>query len=142
LRESDFDVGLKIRRAVLGDDYVESALKNADEFSRPFQELTTEYCWGRVWSRAGLSLRDRSLLNIAMLVALNRPRELRLHLKGALRNGCSLEEIREVLLQATIYCGVAAAATAFDITRKAIREFERGDIEGGSVGGSVDGGEQ
>ncbi len=94
-----FEQGLAVRKAVLGDDYVEASIKNADDFNRPLQELVTEYCWGAVWTREGLPRKTRSLLNLAMLATLNRPHELELHLRGALRNGCTKDEIREVLLQ-------------------------------------------
>ena len=104
-----FEDGLAVRRAVLGDAYVDQALAEADELSRPLQELVTEYCWGAVWTRPGLARKTRSLINVAMLTALNRPHEVRLHLRGALQNGCTKEEITEVLLQAAIYCGVPAA---------------------------------
>jgi 4-carboxymuconolactone decarboxylase len=117
-----FDKGLEVRKAVLGADYVEASIKNADEFNRPLQELVTEYCWGAVWTREGLSRKTRSLLNLAMLSVLNRPHELELHLRGALRNGCSKEEIREVLLQVAIYAGVPAAVDAFRTARKVLSE--------------------
>lgn len=118
------EAGLKIRREVLGDDYVNRSMQQADEFTRPFQELVSEYCWGAVWARPGLPRRTRSLLNIAMLTALNRPHEVRLHLKGALNNGCSRDEIREVLLQAAIYCGVPAALDSFRIAREVFKEAD------------------
>lgn len=115
---SRFERGLAVRRAVLGAEYVDRALADADEFTQPLQELVTEYCWGEIWTRPGLPRKTRSLLNIAMLVALNRPHELKLHLRGALRNGCSRAEIMEVLLQAAIYCGVPAAVDSFRIARE------------------------
>ncbi len=118
------DAGLKIRREVLGDDYVNRSMQQADEFTRPFQELVSEYCWGAVWARPGLPRRTRSLLNIAMLTALNRPHEVKLHVKGALNNGCSRDEIREVLLQAAIYCGVPAALDSFRIAREVFKEAD------------------
>jgi 4-carboxymuconolactone decarboxylase len=118
-----FEEGLEIRRAVLGREFVDKAISEADEFSRPFQELVTEYCWGTVWARPGLSHKIRSLINIAMLTALNRPQELRLHLRGALNNGCTREEILEVLLQTAIYCGVAAASDSFRVTREFFAEI-------------------
>jgi len=118
------EAGLKIRREVLGDDYVNRSMQQADEFTRPFQELVSEYCWGAVWARPGLPRRTRSLLNIAMLTALNRPHEVKLHLKGALNNGCSRDEIREVLLQAAIYCGVPAALDSFRIAREVFKEAD------------------
>jgi 4-carboxymuconolactone decarboxylase len=109
--------GLAIRREVLGDEYVDAATFNATDFTRPLQELVTEYCWGEVWSRPGLPREIRSLLNIAMLTALNRPHELELHIAGARRNGCSDDQIMETLLQAAIYCGVPAAVDAFRTAR-------------------------
>lgn len=117
-----FEKGLEVRREVLGADYVDNSIKNADDFSMPLQELVTEYCWGEVWTRPGLSKKTRSMLNLAMLTALNRPHELKLHLRGALRNGCTKEEIKEVLLQATIYCGVPAGVESFKIAREVFKE--------------------
>src|SRR6188768_3325574 len=118
------DKGLEIRKAVLGEAYVSNALKNADSFNKPFQELVTEYCWGAVWGREELPRKTRSMLNLAMLTALNRPHELKMHVKGALRNGVTKEEIREVLLQTAIYCGVPAAVDAFRTGKEAIKEYE------------------
>jgi 4-carboxymuconolactone decarboxylase len=115
-----YEQGLAVRKAVLGDEYVEAAIRNADDFNRPLQELVTEYCWGAVWTREGLPRKTRSLLNLAMLATLNRPHELELHLRGALRNGCTKEEIREVLLQVAIYVGVPAAVDSFRIARKVL----------------------
>ena len=117
-----YDKGLAIRREVLGADYVDNAIRNADDFNRPLQELVTEYCWGAVWGRPGLPKKTRSMLNLAMLTALNRPHELKLHVRGALKNGVSREEITEVLLQAAIYCGVPAAVDAFRTAREALKE--------------------
>ena len=113
-----FDAGLALRREVLGDDYVTRAMANADEFSQPLQELVTEFAWGTVWQREGLPRRDRSLMTVVMLVALNRPHELRLHLRGALNNGLSREELREALLHAAVYCGMPAAVDAFRAARE------------------------
>jgi len=121
---SRFEEGLAVRRAVLGEEYVNRAIEQADDFTRPLQELVTEYCWGTIWTRPGLSRKMRSLINLAMISALNRPHELKLHVKGALRNGCTKEEIREVLLQVAIYCGVPAAVDSFRIAAEAIKEFE------------------
>ena len=117
-----FEQGLAVRKAVLGDEYVEASIKNADDFNRPLQELVTEYCWGAVWTREGLPRKTRSLLNLAMLATLNRPHELELHLRGALRNGCTKEELREVLLQVAIYAGVPAAVDSFRTARKVLAE--------------------
>lgn len=119
-----FDAGLATRRAVLGNDYVDRALANADDFSRPLQELVTEFAWGTVWQRPGLPRRDRSLMTVVMLVALNRPHELRLHLRGALNNGLSREEIREALLHAAVYCGMPAAVDAFRAAREVFAELD------------------
>ncbi|AQZ96357.1 carboxymuconolactone decarboxylase family protein [Halopseudomonas phragmitis] len=116
--------GLEIRTQVLGQEYVDKSLQNADEFSRPLQELVTEYCWGHVWGREGLSLKERSMINLAMISALNRPHELKLHIRGALRNGLSPEQIREILLQVGIYCGVPAAVDSFRIAREALAEAD------------------
>ena len=118
-----FEKGLSIRREVLGAEYVDKALAEADDFSRPMQELVTEYCWGATWSRPGLSRKMRSLLNLAMLTALNRPHEVKVHLKGALNNGCTKEEIMEVLLQTAIYCGVPAAVDSFRLARQVFAEI-------------------
>ena len=115
-----FEKGLRTRRDVLGDDYVDRALANADDFSLPLQEIVTEYCWDKVWNRPGLPRRTRSLLNIAMLSVLNRPHELRVHVAGALRNGCTPEEIREVLLQVTSYAGVPAGVDGFRVAREVL----------------------
>ena len=120
-----FDRGLAARKAVLGSDYVEKSLAQADEFTRPLQELVTEYCWGAIWTREGLPRKTRSLLNIAMLTALNRQHELKLHVMGALRNGCTQQEVQEALLQATIYAGVPAGVEAFRTAREALTEYQK-----------------
>ena len=121
---SKFDDGLAVRKAVLGAEFVDKAIASADEFNRPLQELVTEYCWGAIWTREGVSRRVRSMLNLAMLTALNRPHELKMHVQGALRNGVTREEIREVLLQATIYAGVPAGVDAFRVAREAMADFK------------------
>ena len=118
-----FAKGLKTRREVLGAEYVDNALKNADEFNQPMQEFVTEYCWDQVWNRPGLDRRTRSLLNLAMLTALNRPHELKLHVRGAINNGVSKDEIREVFLQAAVYCGVPAAIDSFRNAREVFKEL-------------------
>jgi 4-carboxymuconolactone decarboxylase len=105
--------GLATRREVLGDEYVDRSLRNANEFSAAAQELVTEYCWGAVWSRPGLDRRTRSLINLAMLTALGRMHEFRVHVRGAINNGCTTEEIGETLLQATVYCGAPAGLESF-----------------------------
>jgi 4-carboxymuconolactone decarboxylase len=120
-----FEIGLRVRRDVLGAEYVDKSISQADEFNRPLQELVTEYCWGAVWSRPGLSRKTRSLLTLGMLTALNRAHEVKLHLRGALNNGCTQEEIMEVLLQAAIYCGVPAAVDSFRLAREVFNEIER-----------------
>jgi 4-carboxymuconolactone decarboxylase len=120
-----FEKGLEIRKSVLGKEFVENAIKSADDFNRPLQELVTEYCWGAVWGREGLTKRDRSLLNLAMLSALNRPHELKVHVKGAIANGLTRDEIREVLMQVAIYCGVPAAVDSFRIAREALNELDK-----------------
>ncbi|WP_433709648.1 carboxymuconolactone decarboxylase family protein [Nocardia sp. CA-084685] len=119
---SKLEAGIATRRLVLGAEHVDRSLERATEFSRPMQELVTEYCWGAVWSRPGLTLRDRSLLNLAMLTALNRPHELKLHVRGALNNGVTPAELREALLQACIYCGVPAGMEAFRTTEEVLIE--------------------
>lgn len=126
-----FDKGLQTRREVLGSDYVDNAIKNADAFSLPLQELVTQYAWGDVWNRPGLPRRERSMLVLAMLTALNRPHELKLHLRGAINNGVTREEIREIFLQAAIYCGAPAAMDSFRVAREV---FAALDAEAASSG--------
>jgi 4-carboxymuconolactone decarboxylase len=123
MSQSLFDQGHKTRRDVLGAEYVDAAIASADDFNRPMQELVTQYCWGDIWNRPGLDRRTRSLLNLAMLTALNRPHELKLHVKGALRNGVTKDEIREVLLQTAIYCGVPAASDSFRCAREVFKDM-------------------
>jgi 4-carboxymuconolactone decarboxylase len=120
-----YDRGLEIRTEVLGKEYVANAMRNADDFNMPMQELVTEYCWGAVWGREGLEKKTRSLLNIAMLSTLNRPHELKVHVKGAIRNGATKTEIREVLLQVAIYAGVPAAVDSFRVAKEALGELEK-----------------
>jgi 4-carboxymuconolactone decarboxylase len=120
-----FEKGLATRKEVLGATHVERSLAAADDFSRPYQEAVTEYCWGAIWNRPGLDRRTRSLLNLAMLTALNREDEFRLHVRAAFRNGVTKDEIREVLLQAMIYCGVPAANSAFKQAREVFAEMAR-----------------
>jgi 4-carboxymuconolactone decarboxylase len=117
-----YERGLKIRREVVGAAYVDKSLAEADDFTRPLQELVTKYCWGEVWSRPGLERRERSLINLAMIAALNRPHELKLHVRGALRNGLTREQISEVFLQAAIYCGVPAALDAVRLAKEVFAE--------------------
>lgn len=117
-----FERGLETRREVLGAAYVDASIRNADDFNRPMQELVTQYCWGDIWNRPGLDRRTRSFLNLAMLTALNRPHELKLHVRGAINNGLTQDEIREVFLQAAIYCGVPAAIDSFRVAREVFNE--------------------
>jgi 4-carboxymuconolactone decarboxylase len=120
-----FDKGLEIRKSVLGKEFVENSLRNADDFNMPMQELATEYCWGYVWGRPGLDKRTRSFLNLAMIAALNRPHELKIHVQGALRNGLTRQEIMEVFLQVAIYCGVPAGVDSFRIAKEAFAEYDK-----------------
>jgi 4-carboxymuconolactone decarboxylase len=117
-----FETGMKIRREVLGDAHVDAAIAKRNAFSEEFQDLITRYAWGEIWTRPNLPRQTRSLITIAMLVALNREEELRLHLRAALRNGATQEEIRETLLQSAIYCGVPAANSAFRIAQEIFSE--------------------
>lgn len=119
-----YDKGLAIRKAVLGEAYVSRALARTDAFNAPLQDLVTEYCWGAVWGREGLSRRDRSMINVAMISILNRPHELKAHIRGALTNGLSREEIREILLQTAIYGGVPCAVDSFRLANEAFAEIE------------------
>jgi 4-carboxymuconolactone decarboxylase len=127
-----YEQGLGIRREVLGDAYVDAALATADELGRPLQELVTEYCWGEIWARPGLPRATRSLVNVAILTALNRPHELQTHTSGALRNGCSESEIVEVVLQTAIYCGVPAAIDAMRSVRAGLAAYK--EQEAGAAG--------
>jgi 4-carboxymuconolactone decarboxylase len=122
MSEERYSTGMKVRREVLGDAYVDKAMQNVDDFDRDFQNLVTEYCWGAVWGRETLSRKQRSLNNLCLLSALNRAHELETHLRGALRNGCTPEEIRETLLQVAIYTGIPAGVDAFRIARKVLSE--------------------
>ena len=115
--------GLAIRREVLGDQYVDVAMKNATDFNRPLQELLNEYCWGAGWGREGLSRRERSMINLAMLTALGRTHEVETHVRGALNNGLTQQQIAEVLLHTAIYCGVPAAVDSFRAASKVIAEY-------------------
>ncbi|MGH8695285.1 MAG: carboxymuconolactone decarboxylase family protein [Burkholderiales bacterium] len=119
-----FEKGLKVRKEVVGAEYVEKQLKEADAFNMPMQELVTEYCWGWLWNRPGLPRKTRSLLNVAMLSVLNRHIELKSHVKGAVRNGCTKEEISEVLLQVAVYAGVPAGVESFRLAREAFKELQ------------------
>lgn len=117
-----FEQGVKIRREVLGPEYVDRSLDQANGFMMAFQNITTEMCWGYAWARPGLPRKTRSMLNLAMLTALNRSAEIKLHVKGALNNGLSVEEIKEVLLHATVYCGIPAGLDAFKAANQVLEE--------------------
>jgi len=122
-QESRYERGLRARREVFGAERVDRTLSAASDFTRPFQELLTEYCWGEIWSRPGLDRRTRSMLNIVMLTALNRMHELGMHVRGAVTNGVTEEEIRECLLQAAIYCGAPAALESFRTAERVLNEL-------------------
>lgn len=124
-----FKAGLEVRKSVLGEEFVEKSLNTANDFNQAMQQLTTEYCWGTIWTRDGLEKKQRSLINVAILTALSKPHELKLHTKGALRNGATTDEIKEVLLQCAIYCGVPAAVDAFRTAKEAIEEFEKEEVK-------------
>lgn len=116
------DMGMKCRREVLGDAYVDKSMSGADDFNRGFQEFVTEYCWGGSWGRGILSKRDRSILNLGMLAALNRPHEFKLHFRGAITNGLSVADLREICTQVAIYCGIPAGIEAFRLAREVFNE--------------------
>jgi 4-carboxymuconolactone decarboxylase len=126
LDRETYQRGLEIRSAVLGEEYVNRALADANDFTRPLQDLVTEYCWGAVWGRDGLTRKTRSMLNLAMISVLNRPNELRTHIRAALTNGVSRDEIREIFLQVAIYAGVPAAVDSFRIASEAFAEVDQG----------------
>jgi 4-carboxymuconolactone decarboxylase len=118
-----FDSGLALRREVLGPEYVDNSLKNANDFTMAFQQVTSEWCWGYAWGRSGLDHKTRSMLNLAMLTALNRAAEVKLHVRGAINNGVTVDEIKETLLHATIYCGIPAGLDAFKIANEVLKEM-------------------
>jgi len=120
--QQTYETGLKIRSEVLGKEYVENSMKSADDFNKPFQEFVTEYCWGAGWGRPGLSRKERSMLNLAMISILNRPHELKLHVRGALTNGLTKDQIREIFMQVAIYAGVPAGVDAFRQAREVFAE--------------------
>ena|ERR1700733_16148179 len=133
-----FEEGLRVRTEVLGPEYVQRSMQ-ASEFARPVQEFVTEWCWGTVWARPGLSRRERSLINLSMLTALGRSHELRVHVRGAIHNGCTETEIQETLLQTCVYCGVPAAMEAFRVADATLTEMRSNQAEQGhgtSPGGS------
>ncbi len=125
MNKDQYEKGLAVRKEVMGEEFVEQAFKNATEFTLPLQEMVTENCWGTVWNRDGLPKSTRSLVTIAMLVALRATTELKGHVRGALRNGCSVEEIQEVLLQALVYCGAPASVEAFRAANEVIAEWKK-----------------
>jgi len=118
-----YEKGLEIRRATLGDEYVDKALANADEFGRDYQELVTTYCWGEIWGREGLDRKTRSTINIAMIASLNRQHELAAHIRGAINNGLTPDDIKEILLQVGIYAGVPAMVDSFRVARTVLGEM-------------------
>jgi 4-carboxymuconolactone decarboxylase len=120
-----YDKGLAVRRAVLGDEYVNAALKSVDDFNQPLQDMLNEYCWGAVWGREGLPRKTRSMLNLAMISVLNRPHELRAHIRGELRNGVTRAEIGEIFLQVMIYGGAPAAVDSFRTAREVFAELDK-----------------
>ncbi|MGX1450417.1 4-carboxymuconolactone decarboxylase [Cytobacillus horneckiae] len=124
MNKEKFERGLEIRKSVLGSEYVNKSIQNADDFNMPMQELVTEYCWGEVWARPGLPRKTRSIINLAMITALNRPHELKLHVRGAINNGLTKEEIQEVFLQTAIYCGVPAAIDSFRTAKEVFDDME------------------
>ena len=123
-RSKAFQAGLAMRKKVLGPDYVENSISKAGEFGMPFQEMSTEFAWGNVWTRPGLSLRDRSLVTLAQCIALNRPNEIRIHVRGAIRNGVTKTEIRELCLHSFCYCGGPASLDAFNLIKTILPEIE------------------
>lgn len=122
-RSEKFEKGLKTRTAVLGSEYVEKSLASADDFSWSMQQLSTEYCWDEIWNRPGLDRRSRSILNLGMIAALNRPHELKLHIRGAIQNGLTKDELKEIFLQIACYCGIPAGIDSFRLAREAFKEM-------------------
>ena len=120
-RSEKFERGLKTRREVLGADYVDRSIEQADEFNWAMQQLTTEWCWDEIWNRPGLDRRSHSILNLGMIAALNRPHELKLHIRGAINNGLTKDELKEIFLQIGVYCGVPAALDSFRIAKEGIQ---------------------
>ncbi len=125
-----YEKGLEIRKAVLGEDYVNKSIDSADDFNRDFQQFVTEYCWGACWGREALDRKQRSLLNLAMLAALGRWEEFELHFNGALTNGCSLDQIKDTLFQVGVYAGIPSAVSAFKISRRILAEREAATSQG------------
>ena len=120
--QKTYDVGMKMRRQVAGNEYVDKAMANVDDFNRDFQRIVTEYCWGEVWTRQVLTNKQRSLNNLCIIATLNRAAEFEIHVRGALRNGCTPEEIRDTLIQVAVYAGIPAGVEAFRIARKVLME--------------------
>ena len=120
MASDQYERGLKCRKEVLGDAYVEASLNKADDFNRDFQEMVTEYCWGGTWGRGVLSKRDRSILNLGMLAGLGKSHEFKLHFKGAITNGLSMEDLREILIQIGVYCGIPAGIEAYRLAREVL----------------------
>lgn len=120
MASDQYERGLKCRKEVLGDAYVEASLNKADDFNRDFQEMVTEYCWGGTWGRGVLSKRDRSILNLGMLAGLGKSHEFKLHFKGAITNGLSMEDLREILIQIGVYCGIPAGIEAYRLSREVL----------------------
>lgn len=118
-----FDIGLNARREVLGAEYVDKSMESANDFMMTFQHITTEWCWGYAWNRPGLDRKTRSIINLAMLTALNKPAELKLHVKGAITNGVTVDEIKEILLHATVYCGIPSGLEAFKAANAVLVEI-------------------
>jgi 4-carboxymuconolactone decarboxylase len=127
--DSTYDRGMKVRREVLGDEHVDRTIGRATEFTADFQDFITRYAWGEIWSRPGLDLKTRSCITLTALVALGRLDELELHVRAAVRNGLTENEIREVFIQCAVYCGVPAANSAFAVARRVLKESERGKEE-------------
>src|SRR5947199_9317123 len=123
--QKTYETGLRIRSEVLGKEYVDNSMKNADDFNRPFQEFVSEYCWGAGWGREGLSKKERSMLNLAMIAILNRPQELKLHVRGVLTNGLTKEQIREIFIHMSIYAGIPAGVDAFRQAREVYAEQKK-----------------
>lgn len=125
MNSDKYNEGLAVRKAVLGEAHVERSIANATDFDKPMQELTTEYCWGTVWTRPGLTRKERSMINLAMISALNHPEELALHVRGAINNGCTPEEISEIFLQVAIYCGVPTAIESFKVGKRVLADLQK-----------------
>lgn len=133
MSSDQFERGLKCRKEVLGEAYVEAALEKVDDFGRDFQEMVTEYCWGGTWGRGLLEKRERSILNLGMLAGLGKSHEFKLHFKGALTNGLTIPELREILIQIAVYCGIPAGIEAFRLAREvfAAEGIDVSKIDGG-----------